>query len=69
MATVKLLPAPGMLSTRTVPPSACVSRMHDVEPEPDAAVTPAVGAVGLAEHLEDDAELLRRNADAGVGDA
>ena len=39
----------------------------DRQPEAGAAVLPAGGAVGLLERLEDDAVLLGRNADAGVG--
>ena len=40
----------------------------DRQPEAGAAVLPAGRAVGLLERLEDDAVLVGRNADAGVGD-
>src|SRR5207249_6835807 len=41
---------------------------RDREPEPRAAVLAARGAVGLLEGLEDQALLVRRDADAGVHD-
>src|SRR5213080_1489355 len=40
--------------------------LDDVEAEPDAAEPPGGGAVGLAEHLEDDRHVGRGDADAGV---
>src|ERR1019366_4756658 len=42
--------------------------LHDVEAEPDSAVTARRRAIGLSKRLEDDRSHLGRDANAGVSD-
>ena len=62
----KVLPCPGALSTPTSPPISSARLLADGEAEPRAAVLPRGGGVGLREGLEQLADLLGREADAGV---
>ena len=57
-----------MLRSWISPPSRLRELAADREAEAGAAVLAAGAGVGLLEGLEDDLLLLRRDADAGVGD-
>ena len=67
-ASVKQEPAPGVLSTVSVPPIRLASWRAIGEPEAGAAVAARGRLVGLGEALEDPLLRLVRDADAGVLD-
>ena len=60
-------PAPSVLSTVTEPPSSSASRLDSGRPSPVPFTPPLQRVLDLHELLEDAAESLRRDADAGVG--
>ena len=64
--SVNVLPAPACSSTRISPPSSARDLAADREAETRAAVLAARRAVGLLERLEDQLQLVLRDADAGV---
>ena len=64
---VKVEPRPGSLSTVMSPPIIWQKRLLIARPRPVPPYLLAV-AEGLGELLEQLAHLLRRHADAGVGD-
>ena len=65
---MKVLPCPGTLTRRISPPSSVASSRLMARPRPVPPYLPAGAGVGLLERLEDQPLLLRRDADAGVGD-
>ena len=65
---MNVLPCPGVLTSLISPPSSVASSRLIARPEAGAAVLAAGAGVGLLERLEDQPLLLRRDADAGVGD-
>ena len=66
--SVKVLPSPGSLASLSSPPSSRVSSRLIDRPRPVPPYWRLVRAVGLLEGLEDQLLLVRRDADAGVGD-
>ena len=66
--SVKVLPSPGALASRSSPPSSRVSSRLIDRPSPVPPYWRLVRAVGLLEGLEDELLLVRRDADAGVAD-
>ena len=67
--TVNVEPLPTTLSTRMRPVVLLDDLPADAQAQAGAAVAVLVGLLGRVERLEDQAELFRRDADAGVGDA
>ena len=65
---VKVEPRPGSLSTVMSPPIIWQKRLLIASPRPGAAVFARRGGGSLGKLLEQLAHLLRRHADAGVGD-
>ena len=64
--SVNVLPAPTSLRTVIVAAETMRQLERDREAQPGAAVLPVRAAVGLAERLEDDVELVGLDAGAGV---
>ena len=65
---MNVLPLPGTLVSRSLAAEQVRQLAADRETEAGAAVLARRAGVGLLERLEDDPLLLRRDADAGVGD-
>ncbi len=65
---MNVLPCPGVLDQPDLAAEQRRELAADREAEAGAAVLAAGAGVGLLERLEDQPLLLRRDADAGVGD-
>jgi len=61
-------PRPGVLATRTVPPSSVTRRWTTCRPRPTPKKRQGHRAVGLPERIEDARQRLAADVDTGVGD-